>query len=337
MASGRVGGTRSKIRGQVGDIIYQVIKNPDGTFTQVEYGKPDTVLQTISPRGQAQRMCTSMVEALMRDLKPIGRISMESAANKSLSLNAFSSFNLRLVAQDCKAHWDGGGQFHYPPTDFVGTPWENVGGAWMLSSGTWQYNGFDAIEYHLSPVNLFPYVQYINAEFAGLKFTLLNTPETVDHFLRRHYLSVLDKMAFVVFRSFFVVDTETEDTNVHTAYEYTIVSLNPQVGSDTIVTEEVLNQLFQCDASFEVFKMCSDDGRAYYLGYMSDDDTDIARIQCYGGFTISYLSGKKKISSSRMKLVQENFDIYWYNYSPAEVFGTWMGTPSIKPYPYPFY
>ena len=90
MASGRVGGTRSKISGSVGDVVYQIKRNPDGTYTQIVYGKPEDVTQTITPRGQAQKMCTSMVEALMRDLKEVGRVCMQSAANKSKSLNAFS-------------------------------------------------------------------------------------------------------------------------------------------------------------------------------------------------------------------------------------------------------
>lgn len=104
MASGRVGGTRSKIRGQVGNVVYQVKRNDDGTYTQISYGKAEDVTATITPRLQAQRMCTSMVEALMRDLKEVGRISMQSAANKSKSLNAFSSYNQDLIKKGVDAN-----------------------------------------------------------------------------------------------------------------------------------------------------------------------------------------------------------------------------------------
>lgn len=336
MASGRVGGTRSKKSGQVGDTIYQVVKNPDGSYTQIVYGKPEDVTQTITPRLQAQRMCMSMVEALMRDLKEVGRISMQAYANKSKSLNAFSSFNTQLVANDCKSNWYGGGKFHYPPTDFIGSMHEQIGGAWMLSSGTWQFNGFDSLLYKYSPIDLFPYRQYILSEFVGMRFTMLSGPETVDHFLRRHYMTVLDSLVFVAFQTEAIQDPESGDIDEATKYVYFIATINTSIPSDTIITEQVLKDLFVCKSSFDVFKMMSDDGKGFYMGLMTDNEQDIYRVQSYGGFTISYMEGKKKISSSSMTLVQENFDNYLYNYCPADIFGTWMGEPRIKPYPSPF-
>ena len=90
MASGRVGGTRSKISGKVGNEIYQVVRNPDGSYSQQVYEKPEIVQTAQTPKLQAQRMITAMVESLMRDLKEVGRISMQSGVNRSKSLNAFS-------------------------------------------------------------------------------------------------------------------------------------------------------------------------------------------------------------------------------------------------------
>lgn len=333
MASGRVGGTRSKIRGQVGNVVYQVKRNDDGTYTQISYGKAEDVTATITPRLQAQRMCTSMVEALMRDLKEVGRISMQSAANKSKSLNAFSSYNLQLVARDCKTFWYGGGKFHYPPTTFIGDNYEALGGAWMLSSGTWQYNGFDELRFTNQPTQLFPYAQYFGCEFAGLRFHLNSQPETVAEFLKRHYMTVLDTIVFAAFHDWTDDETDPDDPQYMTQHTYIKATINPAIDIQTLVTPELMDGLFVFESNWDVFKRMAQGNRDFYFGLMIDTNHFESRLLSYGAFTISYLEGKKKISSSTLQLVADNWDGYYYNYTPADVFGSWMGTPAIKPYP----
>ena len=336
MASGRVGGTRSKIRGQVGDIIYQMIKNPDGTYTQVEYGKPDTVLQSISPRGQAQRMCMCMVEALMRDLGEVGKISMQAAPNKSKSLNAFSSFNVQLLAQDCKAHWYGGNQFRYPTTAVYSDPDQELGGHWMLSSGTWQYNGFDDCVHLINPVEVWPYVEFFKMRFCGIKFQLKSGLETVESFLRRHYLSRLDTMVFACMHQFMNWEPDPENPQLTSKHSYIFVTLNPSIPDSEIISPTILENLFITSSDWEVFRRVSDNGRDYYIGLLINNETDDGYFWTKGAFTISYMEGKKKISSSRMQVIDDAQSGYFLNGAPADVFGTWMGTPNVKPYPSPF-
>lgn len=336
MASGRVGGTRSKIRGQVGNVIYQVVKNPDGTYTQISYGKPEDVTRTITPRLQAQRMCTSMVEALMRDLGPIGKISMQSAANKSKSLNAFSSYNLNFVAQDCKAHWYDLNQFYYPKTGELGTAAEQLGGAFMLSSGTWQFNGFDELVHLWNPIEVWPFRQFIGKRFCGMRFRLGGTGETVGRFLQRHYLTQLDSVCFASLHSWIDYEPDPDDPTFTTRHSYIIAQLNAAVPPESPVNETTLNALFKCESDWNVLQRMSDDGKDYYIGLLIDNENDNGYFHTYGGFTISYMEGKKKISSSRMTLVPDEDEEYFKGHSPAYCFGTWMGEPGIVPYPSPF-
>lgn len=333
MASGRVGGTRSKKRGQVGGTIYQVVRNADGTYTQISYGKPEDVTQTITPRLQAQRMCTSMVEALMRDLKPVATISMQSAANKSKSLNAFSAYNLQIVARDCKEHWDGHNRFFYPATIQVGEPDEELGGLYMLSSGTWQYNGFDEVVYIVDPWRVWPSREFIGKRFAGMRFRLRSSDERLEDFLRRHYMSPLDSLCFACFHDWQDSDPETEDPIYYTRHSYIIAQLNSNIPGETIVTPEILDQLFVCSSDWDVFKRVSADGIDYYIGVLVDNEADNAYIYTMGAFTISYLEGKKKISSSTFKMADSDIEAYFLDGRPCDVFGSWMGTPAIKPYP----
>ena len=80
----------------------------------------------------------------------------------------------------------------------------------------------------------------------------------------------------------------------------------------------------------------SDDGRNYYIGLLIDNENDDGYFWTKGAFTISYMEGKKKISNSRMQLIEDMAGMYFENHAPADVFGTWMGTPNVKPYPSPF-
>lgn len=336
MASGRVGGTRSKISGQVGNIIYQIVKNADGTYSQVEYGKPESVVQTITPKLQAQRMCTCMVEALMRDLKPVGCISMQSGANKSKSLNAFSSYNLMLVGRDCKANWNGGNQFRYPATAEAGAIDTPLGGRFMLSSGTWQMNGFDECLHRMNVLDIWPYQEFVLKRFAGFRFALADGPESVANFLKRHFLTRLDTMVFACFHSWFEFDPDPENPHEFFKHSYALLTINPQFSDDTLVTPQTISELFLADSDWPIFKRCSDNNRDFYIGFLIDNDADSAYFYTYGGFTISYLDGKKKISSSSFAVVDGDADDYFRGAAPCDVFGTWMGEPKVIPYPSPF-
>ena len=336
MASGRVGGTRSKIRGQVGDIIYQVVKNPDGTYTQISYGKPEDVTNTITPRLQAQRMCTSVIEALMRDLKPIGTISMQSAANKSKSLNAFSSFNLQLIARDCKNNWYSNNQFYYPKTGNIGTPSEQMGGRFMLSSGTWPYNAFDAVVYDKEPWRIWANASFIGKRFCGLRFHLANQQETLQSFYQRHYMTSLDTIGFACFHDWLDFESDPDDPTYCTRHSYMIIKLDTTIASNAVVTPELLVRLFLIESDWDIFQRVSDDGKDYYVGLLVDNENLNAYFYTYGGFTISMMEGKKKISSCQMSWDSDYIDRYLVGHAPADVMGTWMGEPNVKPYPSPF-
>lgn len=336
MASGRVGGTRSKIRGQVGDIIYQVVRNADGSYTQISYGKPEDITQTITPKLQAQRMCTSMVEALMRDLRPVATISMQSAANKSKSLNAFSSYNLQLVARDCQAHWNGGNAFYYPATANVGTPAEQMGGRYMLSSGTWQYDGFDAVVHLPEPWRVWRTSSMFGKRFAGIRFDLDPNGENVERFLRRHFMSALDQLVFCAFHDWSDYDIDPDMPVYYTRHSYLIASFDSTIPPELEITPELLAVMFSIESDWPIYQALSDDGRAYYIGFLIDNENLNAYFYNYGGFTISMMEGKKKISSSSYKVVDGDIDGYLLNQAPADVFGSWMGEPNVKPWPSPF-
>lgn len=333
MASGRVGGTKSKVRGQVGDVIYQVVKNPDGTYSQIEYAKGEKTVTATTPRLQAQRMCTSMVEALMRDLKEVGRICMQSAANKSKSLNAFSSFNLRLVAQDCQAHWDSGNQFLYPPRTYRGEPYECLGGRYMISSGTCQFDVFDECLFSDEPWKIWAHSGMITKFFSGVRFDVKIGQESFAQFLRRHRMTILDSVYFVYFHEWQVYNPIEESYDPYTGYDFIKISVNPDIIFDEIINSENATDLFLLVSKKDVWMRLSDDEKSLYVGALFEQNTAAETCPFIGAFTISYADGKKKISSHYLKSWDNDADNYLLNHQPSMIFGSWMSTPSIRPYP----
>ena len=138
MAISRVGGTHGLLKGSVGNDTYLIVKSPNGDYTQVVQAKKTTHTDTKTVRLAVQQMCTAIVEAMMRDLKPIIKYSFQSAKNKTTSVNMFSQFALRSLANDCRSYWFQDGDFYYPDAG-ARTP---VAGPFILSSGTLPYNCF---------------------------------------------------------------------------------------------------------------------------------------------------------------------------------------------------
>ena len=333
MASGRVGGTRSKISGQVGAEVYQIRRNSDGTYTQVITAKGETTVNYTTPRLQAQRMCTAMVESMMRDLKEVAKISMQSAANKSKSLNAFSSYNLQLVARDCKANWYGNNQFVYPELDRYDIEQRDLGGLYMLSSGTLQFDVFQGHATQGQPQG--GLIDFPNSTHApeGVYFKIPSDGCTVGEFLKANRMTRLDTVVFCFFGSYEQLSTGSEETVILYKHNYLIAQINPAISDGTILTLDVIPNLFVGQSKREV--VC----RKYallpyiFLGFSLDSFGLSEEPYTWGAFSISYADGKKKISSTTYKWFEEFDDAWMANSAPTNVFGSWIGEPENHNYP----
>lgn len=336
MASGRVGGTRSKKSGEVGTNIYEVRRNPDGTYSQVVYAKGQKTIETITPRLMAQRMCTAMVESLMRDLKEVAKICMQSAANKSKSLNAFSSWNLQRLAQDCKLNWYGNNQFVYPYTLDVLSSNIDLGGPYLMSAGTLQFQTFDDMITQPMAGRFYNGVSYPKNHIYGLKFITPIGAVTLAQFMRAHRMSRLDIIAFPFFRYWYELNPKTEEQEERVKNSYILLQLNAQMPDNTILDASTIPNIFVTKSSVDCGVWLAKDGSNFVVGYAANEDELSEEIYYYAGFTISYLDGRKKISTSYYRNPDGKTTPYFLHQAPANVFGSWMGEPQIDPYPSPF-
>ena len=336
MATGRVGGTKSKIAGQVGKDIYQIRKNPDGTYTQIVYEKGVRTETETSERLQAQRMVTCIVEAAMRDLKPVGQISMQAYSAKTKSLNAFSAFNLRLVADDCKTNWYQGNKFFYPVRSMKGAPNEQLGGRFLLSSGTLDYDVFDEILHDFDASGRVYGDWSVHDTFSGVKFEIPSGVNTVGQFLQYHRMTRLDTVVFVVFHEWYQETSLPEDPQQVTRFSHLIAGINPAIGDEEWLTPEIFEQLFVGESDWRSCARMSKDKGFGILGTMHDTYEQDEHVYFWGAFTISYATGKKRISSASLMDDNDPDNPYYTDAAPADVFYSWMGQPRQVPWPCPF-
>lgn len=99
MAKGRVGGTRSRLSGKVGDEVYTVHRDDDGTYTQVVSAMPDTRDDTLTPELVKQRMCMSICYRYMSALAPVINKAFDNKLSKPLNLQEFVRINVPRLRQ----------------------------------------------------------------------------------------------------------------------------------------------------------------------------------------------------------------------------------------------
>lgn len=336
MASSRVGGTKGKLRGQVGKTIYQVRKNENGTYTQIVYQKGERVETNTTPRLQAQRMATAMVESLMKQLKQIGRISFQSGKNKSQSLNAFSSWNLRKVANDMQINWYANQLFVFPKHNRTTIDIQDLGGPYYISSGSLTYDLFTRECYEPEADLFFANAGGAQYSFYGLLFDCVVNVETISSFMARHRMTVLDTMAFCGLRSYISYEPDPDDPTEIIKHEYFITKLNMRIDKSQRMTLDVIQDLFTFESSLQPTILVARDGLSFGIGWKLDLYHIDDQLYYMAGFSISYPNGRKAISSHSYHNPEGGNDPWLLDSAPTKVFGSWMGEPWNQHYPSPF-
>lgn len=324
MASGRVGGTKALISGKVGNEVYQIRQNSDGTYGQVVQPYVEKQPPTKTVRLAVQQMCTAMVESMMKDLKEVGKISFQSGANKSKSLNAFSSYNLLKLAQDCKANWWDSTQFCYPQKGNS----IKLGGAFIMSAGSLNFNSFENIG---SPdANGTPFSYTVDRVFSG-SFLVFRIPAvncTIEQFMQANRL---------VYSSVVVhVNYWDDQEDYEGRYDYNIITLNPKIRPSMVATPENLDSLFVCKANHDAFKYYNSSTSAFLVGNGTTDAVHNREYRCVAGFTIDLRTGRKMISSSVMQSLDRDGFQWMLTAYPCNSVASWLEVPATPPVPYPW-
>lgn len=340
MASGRVGGTKSKVSGQVGSEIYSVRRNDDGSYSQIVSAKAEHPRYSNTEKQAAYRMATAVVESAMRDLATIGRMSIQSAPNATKSLNAFARLNLHEVFEDMKANWYGNGRFLY---NLKGES-QSLGGRFLLSQGTLQANHFSGPLWGYGYPSQYDHSgQPIPSDwhmYGGINWDTMSDDFTVGDWLRKKGYNRNEVYVYVAYVRTQKWDehSDPEDPQVIEDYHFTyaIITFSQTLPDSTKLTKENLDKFFVIHTNGDFVTMKEN----YYFRYsvflkIPESDLETAIIS-HGAFTITDWKGYKQIKTAYMQPVHGWQPWDWIKRYPAKVFYSWLGetTPSVKPNPF---
>ena len=106
MARSRVGGSSGLLSGKVGDVIYGITRNADGTFRQIVSSNPEVRFNPNTDEQARARMTMAMIERAMFTYRDFMGTGFEGVAPGTNSVSKFSEVNYNEVKEEIIAYWD---------------------------------------------------------------------------------------------------------------------------------------------------------------------------------------------------------------------------------------
>ena len=106
MARSRVGGSKGLLSGKVGDVIYSITRNADGSFRQMIGANPESRFNPNTDAQACARMTMGMIERAMftyRDFMGTGFEGVDPGTN---SVSKFSEVNYNEIREEILQYWD---------------------------------------------------------------------------------------------------------------------------------------------------------------------------------------------------------------------------------------
>lgn len=106
MARSRVGGSSGLLSGKVGDVIYSITRNADGSFRQSISANPDGRFNPNTDDQARARLTMAMIERAMFTYRDFMGTGFEGVQLGTNSVSKFSEVNYNVVKQDILDYWD---------------------------------------------------------------------------------------------------------------------------------------------------------------------------------------------------------------------------------------
>lgn len=263
MARSRVGGSSGLLSGKVGDVIYGITRNADGTFRQIVSSNPEVRFNPNTDEQARARMTMAMIERAMFTYRDFMGTGFEGVAPGTNSVSKFSEVNYNEVKEEIIAYWDDpewtDWNFDFPrkgqsiPKD----------GMFIISQGSLRWNGSI----------------YCNPASAGQRFFEvecrgLGASPTVGQWLSRYHLKA--GMQFVGI--FFCMGTTPSRSFVAWIMFYT----EANVRLDDVLTASNWRNYIKTNSNVPLNSYFSNADGSLHLRCERLDDLEISRTGCTG-------------------------------------------------------
>lgn len=301
MARGRLGGTKSKIRGKVGTEIYQLKRDPNGTLIQSVYG------QNLNPtysntEAQAKNRCImGQIDRMWHALPQIIKDSYANVPQGTLSFQRFAKLNYPQLKEDFETHFEKDNEFSWVRKRWMDTP----AGPWILTDGTlpqvtWDYAGFT--------------LDWNNSIYISWHKTFPNA--TYGDFLSNFGVQMGDRLILAFYR----VDSPSYEQRVETftfrpRQDYSIDT--PWVDVDD-------DNPFDTDCPYRQVSGYSSEDSEFFWDIDTQDYPQKIKIACFALFIARDTDKGTLFSSSRFAWAQRPVELGYLRETPQTIFNTWL-------------
>lgn len=303
MARGKLGGTKAKVRGQIGGEIYQVKRASDGTLMQSVYAKPESVEYSNTDAQAKARMIMGQIERMFKALPDVINDSYIKIPRGTLSFQHFSKINYPLLKDQVENHWDEIGDFDWRDKRDMTPP----AGAWLLTDGTYHQMNYDSAYVSVTTYNDF----YLTWQGVQWDWQVKDLLELLN-------LSLDDYIWFFYYMK------KAPEWNPE--IKVLKIRFNPDVHSNDYLEDIDLEDLWVSDTPNRPSFGFDLDGEGELRFIVNDFDRNVEYVVANGCLLIlNANNGNTLFSTAQFEwLIARTQDVYPIK-SPAQAFVSWQG------------
>ena len=263
MARSRVGGSKGLLSGKVGDIIYSITRNADGSFRQMIGANPESRFNPNTDAQACARMTMGMIERAMFTFRDFMGTGFEGVDPGTNSVSKFSEVNYNEIREEILQYWDmpDWTEWNYDfPKKGQTVPKD---GMFIISQGTIRWDGL----IYCQPATA-------NRRYFEVECLSRGVQPTVRHWLASHNLK--PGMQFVGI--FFCEGTTPSRSFV----AWIMLWTEENVRLDDVLTASNWRNYIKSNSNVPLNSYFSDSDGSLHLRCERLDDLQISRTGCTG-------------------------------------------------------
>jgi hypothetical protein len=297
-------GARSKVRGKVGDTVYQIRRDGNGKQVQIVKAAEESRADNNTREQALARMTMGQVQRMFHALPQVIKDAYESTPRGTLSFQHFCRLNYPLLKQDRINHWQEFGEFDWRRKRDMTPP----AGKWILADGSYPKMNYDSVEVSVVTSN------NVNMHWKGVQPTW-----TVAQMLQKMSLALTDEIWIIYF------------IQIHPDYvpavEVAKFHFNPRVHLSDIIEDVDLENLFQQFEGPEcsqIFNLWDDGDLSWDMWAFSDAEYIVANAAF---MRVNRDDGTCRFSSAQFEWlidpVNPKYGVWYKMLTPRIAFLTW--------------
>ena len=301
MGRAKFGGTKAKVRGKIGNEIYQVTRNDNGQVVQKVYQAPESREYTNTEPQAKARMIMGQIERMFHILPDVIKYAFATIQNGTLSFQHFSKLNYDLLKQDQTDNWQYWSEFDWRAKRDMTAP----AGIWKLTEGT-----LPEI-YPLSYASVVEWNNYVRAYFETSA-----TSGTLGDFMKVIGMQRTDELRVYFYQRW----NNSPDPLISSIS----IKINPASPDDRRIGQGGVSDVFIVDGVFSVSLRYFARLNLYGLEIGGNDIGRAYVLDCFGFLLLRESSKGLQFSTCRFQwTLGANHSMYEVN-NPSSVYQSWL-------------